>query len=106
MSTAMEFEVVYILTIYDEHRSRFTFGNRKSKLPFVPLPGLEMLIGGIGFGVINSTSWDEESCLFRCYFEYEVDPLEIDDDIEFQIKMAKRCGFEGFEEVYETPKNS
>lgn len=99
----MEFQVVCILTIYDENRSRYTFGHRTTKLPFPPYLGLEVLSGGVGFGVVNRVSWDEDSCLFRCYFEHEVDPMDVDDDINFQIEMAKRCGFEGFGEMYELP---
>ena len=97
----MEFDVVYILTIYDEYRKNFTTGYRDTKIPFAPFPGLEILNSGIGFGVINRVSWDEESNLFRCYLEYEVKPLDIDDDIGFQIKMAKNAGFSGFENIYE-----
>jgi len=102
----MEFNVVYILTIYDDNRENFTSGHRETKLPFAPISGLEVLNNGVGFGPIKMVRWDENENLFRCYLEYEVEPLHIDDDIGFQIEKAKMGGFKGFKKIYETPTNS
>lgn len=99
----MEFDVVYILTIYDENREHFTSGYRKAKVPFVPSTGLEILNNGVGFGPIRMLSWDENTNQFKCYLEYDVQSLNIDDDIELQIDKAREGGFEGFKEIYETP---
>ena len=102
----MEFDVAYILTIFDENRKTFTVGKRMTKTHFAPFVGLEVLFDGVSFGVIKRISWDEDSKLFRCQFEYEVNPLDIDDDLKFQIEMAKRGGFTGFDKQYDNPENS
>jgi len=95
----MEYNVTIILNLYSKNRIQFSSGYREIKLPFVPFLGLSFLTGTMDFGQIERITWIESENRFNCSIDYE--SKGSDDDLEFLIKMAKKEGYQAFDEIYD-----
>ena len=97
-----------ILTIYDEDRTKCVSGIKEVEFPFAPYEGLEITVKWTCTYKLKSVTWSIDEEYFHCLIE-DQENYSIEDDgllaspitMDFLIKEARSCGWEGFDKVME-----